>query len=53
MTRWSDNISDLAWSLLGVELAELSGIAVDLEVFRVLLGLLPPRPSPEETWAGK
>ena len=27
---WSDYISDLAWSCLGVELAELSEIAVDL-----------------------
>jgi len=41
-TRWSDNISDLAWSCLRVEPAELSEIAVDLEVLRVLLGLLAP-----------
>jgi len=32
MTRWSDYISDLAWSGLGVEPAELSDIAVDREV---------------------
>jgi len=39
--RWSDYVSDLAWSL-GVELAELSEIAVDREVLQVL-GLLSPR----------
>ena len=37
----------------GMEPAELSAIAVDREVFRVLLGLLPPRFSPKETWAQK
>jgi len=37
-TWWNDYISDLAWSRLGVELAKLSEISVD--VFRVLLGLL-------------
>ena len=42
-TKWRDYISDLAWSRLGVEPAELSEIVVDREVFRVLLGLLPPR----------
>ena len=36
------------WSRLGVEPEELSDIAVDREVCQVLLGLLPPRPSPEE-----
>jgi len=46
--RWNDYISDLAWSRLDVEPAKLSEIAVDREVFRVLLGLLPPRPSSEE-----
>ena len=46
--RWRDYISDLAWSRLGMEPAELSEIAVDREVFRVLLGLLPPRLSPKE-----
>ena len=46
--RCSDYISDLAWSRLGVEPAELSEIAVDREVFYVLLGLLPPPPSLEE-----
>jgi len=40
-----DCISDLAWSRLGVEPAELSEIAVDREVFQDLLGLLPPRKS--------
>jgi len=48
--KWSDYISDLAYSRLGVEPAELPEIAVDPEVFRVLLGLLPPRPSLEEKW---
>jgi len=46
--RCSDYISDLAWSSLGVEPAELSEIAVDRDIFRVLLGLLAPRPSTEE-----
>jgi len=50
---WSDYISDLAWSRLGVEPAELSEIAVDREVFQVLLGLLPSRPSLEEKRARK
>ena len=40
-TRWSDYISDFSWSRLSVEPAELSEIAVDREVSRVLLGLLP------------
>jgi len=36
-------MSDLAWSRLVVETAELCENAVaDREVFRVLLGLLPP-----------
>jgi len=43
-TRWSDYNCDLAWSRLGVEPADLSEIAVDHESFRVLLGLLLPRP---------
>jgi len=45
--RWSDYISDLAWSRLGVEPAEVSGIAVDRDVFQAL-GQLSPRPSLEE-----
>jgi len=40
-TRWSVYISELAWSHLGVETAELSEIAVDREVFRVFVGLHP------------
>jgi len=40
-TRWSDYISDLAWSCLTMEPTELSEIAVDREVFRVLIQLLP------------
>ena len=39
-TSWSNFISDLAWYGLGVKPTELSEIAVDREVFRVLLGLL-------------
>jgi len=49
--RWSNCISDLAWSSLGVEPAELSEIAVDYEVFQVLLVLLLPRPSIDEKQA--
>jgi len=49
--RWNDYVSDLAWSRLGVEPAGLSETAVDREVFQVLLGLLPPRPSLEEKHA--
>jgi len=41
-------ISDLAWSRLDVEPAELSEIAENREVVRSLLRLLPQRPSPEE-----
>ena len=41
------------WSRLGVEPAVLSEIAVDRDVFRVLLGLLPPRLSPKEKRARK
>ena len=48
-TKWHDYISDLAWSRLGVEPAELSEIVVDREVFRVLLGLLPPRLSQKKS----
>jgi len=52
-TSWRDYISDLAWSRLGAEPAELSEIAVDREVFRVLLGLLPPQLTPKEKRARK
>ena len=52
-TRWRDYISDLAWSCLGVEPVEVSEIAVDREIFGVLLGLLPPRLSPKEKQAPK
>ena len=47
-TRWSNYISNLAWSRLGVEPTELSEIAVDCEVSWVQLWLLAPRPSQEE-----
>jgi len=43
-TRWSDYISDRAWSRLDAEPAKLSKIAVDRDVLRVLR-LLTPRPS--------
>jgi len=46
-TRWSDCISNLT-SHLGVEPAELSEIAVDREVFPILLRLLFLRPSLEK-----
>jgi len=52
-TRWRDYISDLAWSSLGVEPAELSEISVDREVFWDLLGLQPPRLSRKEKRARK
>ena len=52
-TRWSVCTSDLAWSRRGVEPTELSGIAVDREVFWVLLGLVPLRPSLDEKRAWK
>ena len=44
----TDYTSDLAWSRLGVEPAERSEIAVDREVFQVVLGLLPLRLSPKK-----
>jgi len=40
--RWSDYISDLAWSCIGIEPEELLEIAVDREAIRALLGMLPP-----------
>jgi len=46
--RWSNCISDLAWSHLGVKPAKLSEIAVDREVFQVFLWMLPLQPSVEE-----
>jgi len=52
-TRWHDYISDFAWSRLNVESEKLSEIAVDREVFRVFLGLLPQRLSPKEKRARK
>jgi len=51
--RWSVCTSDLAWSRLGVEPAELWEIAVDREVFWVLLGLVLVRPSLDKKWAWK
>jgi len=52
-TKRSYYTSDLAWYRLGVERAELSEIAVDLEVFQVLLGMLYPRHTREEKRAWK
>jgi len=44
--RWSNCISNLAaWSRFGVKEAELSEIAVDREVFQVVLWMLPPQTS--------
>jgi len=44
--RWSSCTSDLTvWSRFGVKEAELSEIAVDREVFQVVLWMLPPQPS--------
>jgi len=48
MTSWLDHISDPDWCRLGAELPELSVIAENCEMFRALLGLLTPRPAPEE-----
>jgi len=48
LARWSDCISALALSHLGVGPADLPAIVVDREIFRVLQGLLPLRPSPKE-----
>jgi len=44
-----DYISDLAWSRLDEEPADLPGIAENREVFQDTRGLLPPRPSPDES----
>jgi len=46
--RWNNCVSDLAWSRLGVEPAELTDIAIDRGVFQVLLWMLPPQLSLEE-----
>jgi len=46
--RWSNCISNLAWSRLDVEPAELSEIAADRGAFQVLLWMLSPLPSLEE-----
>jgi len=47
-TRWCDYTSDLISSRLGVDPKELPEIVENRDVFRVLLGLLSPRPLPEE-----
>jgi len=47
-TRWLYYISGLAWSSVGVELAELSDLTENCEALRGLLGLLPSRPFTEE-----
>jgi len=39
--NWSYYMSDLAWSRLVVEPAQVREIDIDREVFQVLLGLLP------------
>jgi len=40
-SRWSNCISDLAWSRFGVKPAKLSEIAIDREVFQVFYGCCP------------
>jgi len=47
-TRRSEYMSDLAWSRSDVDSEELLDIAVDCEIFQVLLGMISPRPSAEE-----
>ena len=47
-TRWSDYISDRAWSHLVLAPVKQSKIAADREILQVLLGLLLPRLSTEE-----
>jgi len=47
-TKWRNYISNLAWSRFGLEAGEQSESAVDRELFRVLLGPLSPRFSPNE-----
>jgi len=47
-TRWSDYISDRAWSYLVLAPVKQSKIAADREILQVLLGLLLPRLSTEE-----
>jgi len=44
----ADYISNLAWSSPGVDQGEAFKIAVDREIFRVRLGLLPVRRSTKE-----
>jgi len=43
-TKWRDYNSDLAWSRICVESAEMSEVAENHEVFQILLGLLPRDP---------
>ena len=50
-SMWRDYISDLAWSRLGVQPAELSEIHENCEVFRVLV-LLPSFTDPPERKSG-
>ena len=40
-TSWYNCITDLAWSRLGISLAELTHVAKDPKQFRELLDLLP------------
>jgi len=50
--RWSNCVSDLAWSRLGMEPAELSEIAVDREVFQFSCGGCPCNQWCAEVWWG-
>jgi len=52
-TKWSDLIKPSLVPSWRVEPAKLSDILLDREVCRVLLDLLPPRPSPKEQRAQK
>ena len=47
-TRWSNYITNLAWTRLGLTSSELAEVGEDREHFRELLELLPPRPSEED-----
>ena len=46
-TRWQDYIANLGWNRLGLHPTELDEVTMNRDVWRLLLGLLPPRPSQE------
>ena len=47
-TRWQDYIAKLGWNRLGMNESEMEEVTVEREVWRLLLGLLPPRPFTEK-----